>query len=38
MVIKITFKKLESVDPDLDMFMDEFYQEHGNLMKKLEDK
>lgn len=35
---KITFKKLEAVDPDLDTFMDEFYQKHGDLMRKLEDK
>ena len=24
------------VDKDLDQFMDEFYQEHGDLMKELE--
>ena len=35
---KITFKKLETVDPSLDTFMDNFYQEHDDLMKKLEDK
>ena len=35
---KITFKKLETVDRSLDTFIDNFYQEHGDLMKELEDK
>ena len=35
---KIIFKKMEAVDPSLDSFMDTFYQEHGDLMKELEDK
>ncbi len=29
---------MEAVDPSLDSFMDTFYQEHGDLMKELEDK
>ena len=32
---KITFKKMEAVDPSLDSFMDKFYQEHGDLMEVL---
>ncbi|KFL96319.1 putative toxin-antitoxin system, antitoxin component, AbrB famil [Lactobacillus gasseri SV-16A-US] len=35
---KIIFKKMKSVDPSLDSFMDKFYQKHGDLMKELEDK
>lgn len=35
---KIIFKKLEAVDPSLDKFMDDFYQERGDLMKELEEK
>lgn len=35
---KITFKKLEAVDPSLNAFMDNFYQKHGDLMKELENK
>lgn len=35
---KITFKKLDAVDPSLDSFMYDFYQKHGDLMKELEDK
>lgn len=34
----IIFQKMDSVDPSLDNFMDKFYQEHGELMKELEDK
>ncbi|WP_217270406.1 hypothetical protein, partial [Lactobacillus helveticus] len=33
-----TFKKIETVDSSLDEFMDDFYQEHNALMKKLEDR
>lgn len=35
---KIIFKKLEAVDHSLDKFMDDFYQERGDLMKELEEK
>lgn len=35
---KITFKKLDAVDPSLNEFMDDFYQKHGDLMKELENK
>ena len=35
---KIIFKKLEAVDSPLDKFMDDFYQERGDLMKELEEK
>lgn len=33
-----TFKKIETVDSSLNEFMDDFYQEHNALMKKLEDR
>ena len=35
---EIIFKRMDAVDPDLDEFMQEFYSEHGDLMKALEDK
>lgn len=35
---QITFKKLNAVDPSLNLFMANFYQKHSDLMKKLEDK
>lgn len=35
---KITFKKLDAVDPSLNEFIDNFYQKHGDLMKELENK
>lgn len=35
---KITFKKLEAVDPSLNAFMNDFYQKHVGLMKELENK
>lgn len=35
---QIIFKRMDAVDPDLDEFMQEFYSEHGDLMKELEDK
>lgn len=34
---KITFRKLDAVDPDLEDFMHDFYSKHGELMKKLEE-
>lgn len=35
---QIIFRRMDAVDPDLDEFMQEFYSEHGDLMKTLEDK
>lgn len=35
---QIIFRRMDAVDPDLDEFMQEFYSEHGDLMKALEDK
>ncbi len=35
---KIIFKKMSAVDPSLDDFMDQFYKEHGDLMRELENK
>ena len=35
---QIIFRRMDAVDQDLDEFMQEFYSEHGDLMKALEDK
>ena len=35
---QIIFKRMDAVDPDLEEFMQDFYSEHGDLMKRLEEK
>ena len=34
---KMIFKRMDDVDPDLEEFMQDFYSEHGDLMKRLEE-
>lgn len=34
---QIIFKRMDAVDPDLEEFMQDFYSEHGDLMKRLEE-
>ena len=34
---QIIFKRMDTVDPDLEEFMQDFYSEHGDLMKRLDE-
>ena len=34
---QIIFKRMDAVDPYLEEFMQDFYSEHGDLMKRLEE-
>ena len=34
---QIIFKRMDAVDPDLEEFMQDFYSEHEDLMKRLEE-
>ncbi|MCT3585354.1 AbrB family transcriptional regulator [Lactobacillus amylovorus] len=34
---EIIFKRMDAVDPDLEDFMHDFYNEHDELMRRLEE-
>ena len=34
---EIIFKRMDAVDPDLEDFMHDFYSEHDELMRRLEE-